>query len=302
MEKQSTIASQVNISGHGLHTGKTVNISLLPAPENYGIRFQRIDLSDQPFIKAHITNVFDTSRGTFLCENNAEVKTVEHLLAALAGCAIDNMLIKIDAEEIPILDGSSKIFYDAIMNCGIHAQNALRKTIVIDEPVHLQIPEKGIELNAYPADSFSLEVTVDYGTRVLSAQKAILNNRNDFYPEIYSCRTFVFLHEIQFLIDNNLAKGGDVNNAIVFVDKMPDKAALDKLANFFNKKDIHVTANGTLDNVQLQYDNEPARHKLLDLVGDLYLLGRPLQAKIVANKPGHLANTQFASLIYQKLI
>ncbi|MEG2071500.1 MAG: UDP-3-O-acyl-N-acetylglucosamine deacetylase, partial [Bacteroidales bacterium] len=252
-------------------------------------------------IKALVNNVFDTSRGTSIKENGAEVRTVEHLMAALVGVGIDNVLVEIDAPETPILDGSSRLYVDILQEVHKVNLNAEKDYIVIHEPVSFSIPEKGIELVIKPSEHFKIHVDVDYGTMVLANQEAILNRLEDFYPEVYNCRTFVFLHELQFLIANNLVKGGDVDNAIVFVDKMPEQSVLDQLAAFFNKSNIKVTENGTLDNVQLHYTNEPARHKLLDLVGDLFLLGKPIKGEIYAKKPGHFSNTEFAKLIWQKI-
>lgn len=300
-EKQTTIAKEASISGKGLHSGKQVTITLKPAPDHFGVQFRRVDLPQQPIVKACVSNVYDTSRGTSLRENGAEVKTVEHLLAALAGMQIDNVLVDIDAEETPILDGSSRFYVELLKKAGKKAQLADRQYLTVEKEIRFSKPEAGIELTISPSDTFDMEVEVDYGTQVLAAQKAALKNLTDFESEIYNCRTFVFLHEIQLLIEHNLVKGGDLDNAIVFVDKKPDAAVLDKLAAFFNKSDIQVNENGTLNNLQLRYPNEPARHKLLDLIGDLYLLGKPLKAKVLAKKPGHFANVEFAKLIAAQL-
>jgi UDP-3-O-[3-hydroxymyristoyl] N-acetylglucosamine deacetylase/3-hydroxyacyl-[acyl-carrier-protein] dehydratase len=300
MELKTTIAQSASLSGKGLHTGKEVHLTFRPANVDYGIRFVRTDLATQPEIRAHISNVHDTSRGTSLYENGAEIKTLEHLMAALAGIGIDNLQIEIDADELPILDGSARFYVECFQKIGLQPQNKVREYIEIDKAIHYTNTKLGAELTVAPADCCTIEVNVDYGTSVLAQQKATLNNLSDFYPEIYNCRTFVFLHELWPLIEHNLVKGGDVSNAIVFVDKIPNQETLDKLAKFFNKSDIQVMSNGTLNNVQLYHKNEPARHKLLDLIGDLYLLGKPIKGKITATKPGHLVNTEFAKMIATK--
>jgi UDP-3-O-[3-hydroxymyristoyl] N-acetylglucosamine deacetylase/3-hydroxyacyl-[acyl-carrier-protein] dehydratase len=300
-KNQTTIASEASISGKGLHTGCAVSITLQPAPANHGIVFQRIDLLDTPTVKAHILNVADTSRSTNLKENGVFVKTVEHLLAALAGMCIDNALILIDAEEIPILDGSAALFIKMIQQAGIKELPELREYISVDEVVKFEKPDVGIELLLVPAEKFTMSVMVDYGTSVLASQYASIKKMEEFVEEIASCRTFVFLHELHYLIKNNLAKGGELNNAIVFVDKKPSPEILEEIGSFFNKKDIQVNENGTLNNVKLQCFNEPACHKLLDLLGDLYLLGKPIKGEIIARKPGHFANTEFVKLIYEYL-
>ena len=298
--KNHSIFSSVNLSGRGLHTGKNVTVTFNPAPEHTGILFRRTDLPGQPLVRAIATNVFDTSRGTSLKENDAEVRTVEHLMAALAGLQIDNVIVDIDAEETPILDGSARLYVEALQKAGIVEQQQEREYFVVNEPITFSIPEKQIELRVEPFDGFELKVDVDYGTAVLATQTAELKNINDFYPDVYNCRTFVFLHELQFLIANNLVKGGDVDNAIVFVAQMPDQKVLDQLSAFFNRKNLKVTENGVLDNVELHYSNEPARHKLLDLIGDLYLLGKPLKGRVYASHPGHFANTEFAKKLLSK--
>lgn len=289
-----TISTSVSLSGRGLHTGKNVTVTFNPAPENTGILFRRVDLSGQPVVHALATNVFDTSRGTSLRENGAEVRTVEHLMAALAGLQLDNIIVDIDAEETPILDGSSRYYVEALQKAGIVEQQQEREYFVVTKPYSFSLPEKQIEIRVEPYDGFELKVDVDYGTAVLATQTAELNDISRFYPDIYNCRTFVFLHELQFLIANNLVKGGDVDNAIVFVAQMPEQKVLDQLGAFFNRKNLKVTENGVLDNVELHHSNEPARHKLLDLVGDLYLLGKPLKGRVYASHPGHFANTELA--------
>lgn len=292
MIKQTTISGPVTLSGKGLHTGKQVTITFQPAPANYGVVFQRIDLPEKTMVKALGENVFDTSRGTSIRENNAEVRTIEHLMAALAGLQIDNVRVEIDAPETPILDGSSRLYVEALQKVEIVELDAEREYFVVKEPVTFSVPEKQIEVTITPADDFQVEVEVDYGTQVLAAQHAELKDIKSFVPDFYNCRTFVFLHELLFLVQNNLAHGGDVDNAIVFVSQVPPPEVLQQLADFFHKSDLKVTENGILNNVELRHINEPARHKLLDLVGDLYLLGRPVKGHVKASHPGHFANTE----------
>lgn len=292
--KQHTVNQSVSLSGKGLHTGKQVTLNFNPAPENTGVVFRRVDLPGQPSVKAVATNVFDTSRGTSIKDGAAEVRTIEHLMAALAGLQIDNVLVDINAEETPILDGSARFYVEAIQKSGIVEQQQEREYFVVKEPVTFSLPEKQIEITVKPFDGFEVHVDVDYGTAVLASQTAELKDINNFYPDFYNCRTFVFLHELQFLIANNLVKGGDVDNAIVFVAQMPEQKVLDQLSAFFNRKNLKVTENGVLDNIELHHPNEPARHKLLDLVGDLYLLGKPLKGSVYASHPGHFANTELA--------
>lgn len=302
MNFQNTIASPVSISGKGLHTGQQVTVTLEPAPADFGIQFMRIDLPGNPVVKAIPENVFDTSRGTAIKDGEAEVHTIEHLMAALAGLSLDNVLVKMMGAETPILDGSSRVYVELIKEVGLKELDTPRHYATVNEELTFSIPEQQVELTIRPADHFKMTVNVDYGTKVLAQQQAVLNNLEDFYPDVYNCRTFVFLNELQFLIHNNLIRGGDVDNAIVFVDTIPEKSVLKELALFFNKKDIKVTANHILNNITMRHNNEPARHKLLDLIGDLYLLGFPLQAEIVANRPGHFANTSFAKKIKEKMI
>lgn len=302
MNFQTTILSPVSVSGKGLHTGQQVTVTFEPAPADSGIQFIRTDLPDNPAVKATPENVFDTSRGTSIKDGPAEVHTIEHLMAALSGLGIDNVFVKTAGPETPILDGSSRVYVELIKEVGIKELDKPRHYATVKEEISFSIPDQQIELTIRPADHFKMTVNVDYGTKVLSKQQAVLNNIEDFYPDVYNCRTFVFLNELQFLIQRNLIRGGDVDNAIVFVDEIPSKTVLKQLADFFNKKDINVTPDHILNNITLRHDNEPARHKLLDLVGDLYLLGFPLKAEIVANRPGHFANTSFAKKIQEKIV
>ena len=296
---QTTIASPVSVSGRGLHTAQQVTVTFVPAPADFGIQFERIDLPGHPIVKASPYAVFDTSRGTSIREGDAQVHTIEHLMAALAGLGIDNVLVRTVGPETPILDGSSRVYVEMLKDVGIKTLDTPKKIGIVNEEITFSVPEKQIELTIKPAERFKMTVNVDYGTKVLSTQQAVLDSIETFVPDVYNCRTFVFLDELQFLIQNNLARGGDLDNAIVFVDKVPDNKVLNALGDFFHKKDITVTPDHILNNTHLRHPNEPARHKLLDLIGDLYLLGVPLRAEIVANRPGHFANTSFAKKILE---
>ncbi len=291
---QHTVKDKITISGIGLHTGVISNMTFVPAKTNHGIKFQRIDLEGQPLVRADVDNVVDLSRGTSIEENGARVNTVEHTLAALVGLEIDNVLIQLDGPEPPIVDGSSEGFINAILEVGLEEQNAQRNFFEVPESVFYQNKEDDIELAALPLDDYRLTVMVDYKSPVLGSQHATLNNIEDFRKEIAPARTFCFLHEIEVLYKNNLIKGGDLSNAIVIVDREIKEDELDYLADLLKKEKVKVEGEGILNNVTLRYKNEPARHKLLDVVGDLALVGRPLKAQIMAARPGHAANIAFA--------
>ncbi len=292
--KQHTIKAPVKVSGVGLHTGAQVNLTFVPAPINHGILFKRVDLPDQPVVECDVDNVVDVSRGTSIEKNGARINTVEHALAALVGLQIDNILIELDGPEIPIMDGSSLPFIEAINAIGLEEQNALRNFFEVPHGIFFQDAEKNIELAALPLDDYRVTVMVDYNSPVLGSQHATLNNINQFEKEIASCRTFCFLHELEMLHKQNLIKGGDLNNAIVIVDRVVKDDELESLAKLFGKDKVEVKKEGILNNIDLRYKNEPARHKLLDVVGDLALVGRPLKAQIMAARPGHASNVAFA--------
>ena len=300
-EKQTTLAKPVSVEGQGLHTGTKGIMTIKPAPVNFGIKFQRIDLKDQPIIEAHIDNVVSTDRGTCIGKGDTRVYTIEHVMAALRGMEVDNALIELSMEETPIKDGSSKAFVEAIETAGIVEQDAIREYIEIDEEITMEIPEKKIKIEIRPSKRFSLAVVIDFESRVLGEQSAFMDDIKDFKTKIAPCRTFVFLHELEFLLKNNLIKGGDLNNAIVFVNRKMPQDEMDYLADLFHKPRVKVNGNGILNNLDLYFDNEPARHKLLDMVGDLYLLGKPLKGHVTAYRPGHHANTNFAKLILEKV-
>ena len=295
--KQHTITKSVTVSGVGLHTGVSANMTFLPAPPHHGIKFQRTDIEGKPTVDADVDNVVDLSRGTTIEQSGARINTVEHTLAALVGTEIDNVLIQLDGPEPPILDGSSKQFVDALLEAGSEEQSALRNFFEVQEGIFYREPARNVEIAALPLDDYRITVMVDYNSPVLGSQHASLNDIKEFNKEIAACRTFCFLHELEMLHKNNLIKGGDLNNAIVVVDKQVEKGELDYLADLFNKPHIEVKEEGILNNVELRYKNEPARHKLLDIVGDLALVGRPLKAQILAARPGHAANVAFAKRI-----
>ncbi len=297
IEYQHTLKKKVSVSGTGLHTGQFGTVTFHPAPPHFGIKFKRIDLAGQPVVEAKAENVVDTSRGTTLSENGAPVYTMEHVLAALTGLGIDNTLIELDMDELPIRDGIAKYFVEAILEAGIAKQDAEREYIIITKEIVFKDEVRGVELKAVPCDHFKLDVKIDYGTEVLNVQYAKLEQIQDFKNEIAPCRTFVFLHELEFLLKNNLIKGGDLSNAIVFVNRAVSQEELDRLAELFNKPKVKVKEEGILNNLELHFPNEPARHKLLDVIGDLTLAGKPIKGHITATKPGHFANTEFAKLL-----
>jgi len=298
-EKQTTLKAPILLSGKGLHTGVEVNMTFKPAPDSHGYIFKRVDLPGQPIINALAENVVETSRGTVLEENGARVSTVEHVLAAFVGMKIDNVLIEVDGPEAPILDGSAIEFANAIEKTGTVEQETDRKYFILKEKLEYYDEEHGIHIIAYPDKVQSLNVLIDYNSRVLGNQYASLEEVKNFKEEIAPCRTFVFLHELEYLIQNNLIKGGDVDNAIIIVDRKVSQEELDRLADLFNKPHVKVQPEGILNNVALRFANEPARHKLLDLIGDLALVGRWFKAKIIATRPGHASNNEFARALRQ---
>ncbi|KAA9326029.1 bifunctional UDP-3-O-[3-hydroxymyristoyl] N-acetylglucosamine deacetylase/3-hydroxyacyl-ACP dehydratase [Adhaeribacter soli] len=296
-DKQHTIKSPVTVSGIGLHTGVVANMTFLPAPVNHGYKFQRVDLPGQPIVDADVDNVVDLSRGTTIEQNGARINTVEHTLAALVGLEIDNVLIQLDGPEPPIMDGSSITFVRALMDAGFEEQNALRNFFEIPQGISFKDSAREVELAALPLDDYRVTVMVDYNSPVLGSQHASITNINQFPDEIAPCRTFCFLHELEMLFRQNLIKGGDLDNAIVVVDRVVQDDELDHLARLLNKPKVEVKKEGILNNTELRFKNEPARHKLLDLIGDLALVGRPLKGQILAARPGHAANVAFAKKI-----
>ncbi len=300
--KQKTIQKTTSIEGVGLHTGKNVKLTFLPAKANYGIIFKRSDIEGSPSIPADIDYVFDTSRGTSLKKDSIEVHTVEHVLAAIIGLGIDNLIIELNNPEIPILDGSSKFYTEALLSAGIIEQDAEKKYLKITEPIRYFNQEKEVEMIAIPSEDFQVTTMIDYRTKVLGSQNAKLETLDDFNTEVAPCRTFVFLHELEYLLNNNLIKGGNLDNAIVFVNKVISEEELSRLAKLFNQPEVKVLEEGILNNVDLYFQNEPARHKMLDVIGDLALIGQPIQGQIIANRPGHKTNIAFAKQIRKTLL
>lgn len=296
-DKQRTLKQPVTVSGKGIHTGKPANLTFKPAPPNHGFVFKRVDLPGQPIIKADVDNVTDVSRGTTIEQNGAKVMTIEHTLAALVGLQLDNVLMEIDGPEVPIMDGSSMPFMDALAAAGVEEQDAKREYFKLSSSVFHWDRTKDVEMTAVPCDDYEVTVNIDYNSKVLGKQTASLKNIRQFKDEISHARTFCFLHEVEFLVKNNLIRGGDLDNAIVVVDKKLENGELHKLQEYFNKPGIAVENEGYLNNVELRYTNEPARHKLLDVVGDLALVGVPIKARITGNKPGHSTNVAFAKKI-----
>ena len=299
---QKTIGASVSVSGKGLHTGVEVKVTFKPAPENSGVHFKRIDLDENLLIKADCNHVIDTNRGTTIGSEGTVVNTVEHIMAALAGMEIDNILIEIDNSETPIKDGSAKFFTDALKKTGVVEQKVRKEYFKLDKVLSYSDPENKVEMLAIPSDEFKVSVMIDFETEVLSSQNAKLERIEDFNSEIANCRTFVFLHELEYLLKNNLIKGGDLSTAIVFVDREVSQEELDRLAKLFNKPKVKVLRKGILNNVDLHFENEPARHKLLDVVGDISLVGIPLKAHIIATRPGHKSNVEFTKIIKNYIV
>jgi len=294
---QRTIDKEGNIDGIGLHSGKKSTIKFIPALINHGIKFQRIDIDGMPIIDADVDNVIAVERGTTIKQNDATVSTVEHLLAAIVGLQIDNILIQIDGEEIPILDGSSKFFIECLEKCGLKSQDAARKYIEISEKITYSDEENNVEISIYPHNDYRITSMVDYNSVVLGSQHYTLNQISNFKKDISEARTFCFLHEIEELFKKNLIKGGDLDNAIVIVDKVIDEKKLQEISELIGKKNIKVDKQGILNNIKLKFNNEPARHKLLDIIGDLALVGRPIKGHIIAARPGHKSNIEFAKIL-----
>ncbi len=298
---QHTLKEEVTISGAGIHTGKSVTMRIKPAPGHHGIQFQRVDLPNQPTIRADVDNVVDTNRSTTIEANGGRVGTIEHLMAALTGMEIDNALIEINAEEVPILDGSAGEFIELLDKAGVSKQKEEKVYYKLHHNISLEDPAKKVEMVALPYNGYRINTLIDFNSQVLGTQHADLKSLADFKTEIASCRTFCFFHELEALVNNNLIKGGDINNAIVVVDKQVDEEQVKRISKVFHKTDVKVSEAGILNNLTLRFPNEPARHKLLDVVGDLSLVGYPFKAHIIANRPGHSTNIKFAKKIKEHI-
>lgn len=292
--KQKTIEREISLKGVGLHTGDNVKLVFKPGVENSGFIFERVDLEGRPKIEADANYVTNTQRGTCLEKNGVTIQTCEHVLAALVGLDLDNVIIELDASEPPIMDGSSKFFVEALEKAVIVEQEAKREEYEVTQIISYSDDESGSEIIVMPSNSYQITTMVDFGTKVLGTQNATMNSISEFKTEIANARTFSFLHEIEMLLEHGLIKGGDLNNAIVYVDKELSPETMEKLREAFNKEHIAVKPNGILDNLTLHHPNEAARHKLLDVIGDLALIGTRIRGKVIANKPGHFVNTQFA--------
>ncbi len=301
INNQITLKEAVTFEGTGLHTGQHNKVTIHPAPENTGYIFKRVDLEETPTVKALADNVVSTSRGTTIQENNTRIATVEHVLAALYGLGIDNAVIEIDGEELPILDGSSKYYAESIVKTGTVEQDEPKDYYEIKEKISYKDENNGIELIAYPDEKFTINVLIDYNSRVIGNQYAKLADLYNFQKEIAACRTFVFFHELEHLYKHELIKGGDLENAIVIMENEVPQKELDRMADLFNKPRVKVKPNGILNNVDLHFANEPARHKLLDVIGDISLVGQPLKGRFYVTKPGHQANTEFAKKIISRI-
>lgn len=296
---QTTISKEVSLKGVGLHTGKEVDLTFSPSEANTGYIFKRTDLDGQPTIKADIGYVSSTDRGTCLKNDNVIIQTCEHVLASLVGLEIDNVLIKLNASEPPIMDGSSKYFVEALEKAGIKKLNKKRKEYVVNKVISFKDEKSGSDITVIPSENYKLTTMVDFGTKILGTQNASIESLSDFKNDISKCRTFSFLHEIEMLLNKGLIKGGDLNNAIVYVDKPLSESNMDRLKEAFGKDNISVQPNGILDNLSLHFSNEAARHKLLDVVGDLALVGVPIRGKVFAHKPGHKVNADFTRKLSQ---
>jgi UDP-3-O-[3-hydroxymyristoyl] N-acetylglucosamine deacetylase/3-hydroxyacyl-[acyl-carrier-protein] dehydratase len=294
---QKTISNEVELNGVGLHSGQKVNIKFKPAPVDTGLVFIREDLLEDNMIDANIKYISNTDRGTNLDNGSFRIHTSEHVLAAITGLEIDNCFICLDGPEVPIMDGSSKFFINALEEAKIVEQNVLREEFFPSEPISYVCEDSGSKISILPDDNYKINTIVDYKTKVLGEQEASINHISEFKQEISSARTFSFLHELETLLENGLIKGGDLNNAIVYVDKPLAESNMDILKKAFNKDSISVKANGILDNLDLHYPNEAARHKLLDVIGDLALIGMKIRGKVIAEKPGHSINAKFAKKV-----
>jgi UDP-3-O-[3-hydroxymyristoyl] N-acetylglucosamine deacetylase / 3-hydroxyacyl-[acyl-carrier-protein] dehydratase len=300
-EKQRTLAREISLTGKGLHSGINVKITFKPAPANHGYKFCRVDLPGKPIIDALAENVTETSRGTTLVQNNASVSTIEHVLAAFYGMKVDNVLIDLNGAEAPIMGGGASKFVKAIKEAGIVEQKEERNYYIVKQKITFSDEEHGVDLILYPDDHLSINVLIDYNSRILGNQYAILDSINDFEDEISNSRTFVFFHELEPLFKMGLIKGGDLDNAVVILEKEVEQEEIDRIAKLFNRPGITSHKAGVLNNTELRYPNEPARHKLLDIIGDLALVGQPIKGKVVATRPGHFANTRLAKIVRQEI-
>lgn len=301
MQKQNTLADSFSLEGKGLHTGLNIHITFNPAPENHGYKIKRTDLPEQPIIDAVAENVINTQRGTVIGKKDIQISTIEHAMAALYAAGIDNCLIEVDAPEFPILDGSSRFYTEGISKVGLKKQTANKQYYIVKHKIEVKDEETGASIMILPEDNFSVNVLVSYNSPVLTNQYAVMDDFSQFPSEISASRTFVFVREIEMLIQNNLIKGGDLDNAIVIYDQKVSQDSLDKLADMMNQPRKSAEELGYISNNPLVFDNEPARHKLLDVIGDIALIGRTLKGRIIATHPGHSINNKLARMIRKEI-
>lgn len=301
MQKQNTLAESFSLEGKGLHTGLNIHITFNPAPENHGYKIKRTDLPEQPIIDAVAENVINTQRGTVIGKKDIQISTIEHAMAALYAAGIDNCLIEVDAPEFPILDGSSRFYTEGISKVGLKKQTANKQYYIVKHKIEVKDEETGASIMILPEDNFSVNVLVSYNSPVLTNQYAVMDDLSQFPSEISASRTFVFVREIEMLIQNNLIKGGDLDNAIVIYDQKVSQDSLDKLADMMNQPRKSAEELGYISNNPLVFDNEPARHKLLDVIGDIALIGRTLKGRIIATHPGHSINNKLARMIRKEI-
>lgn len=297
MQKQNTLKQSFTLQGKGLHTGLDIQITFNPAPENHGYKIKRVDLEGEPTIDALAENVVATQRGTVISKNNVQISTIEHAMAALYAYEIDNCLIEVNAPEFPILDGSARIYVEEIEKAGIIAQNVDKDFYIVKHKIEIKDEESGSSITILPDDKFSVNTLISFPSPILSNQFATLSNLTDFKKEIASSRTFVFVREVEALIQNNLIKGGDLDNAIVIYDQEMPQEDINRLADTIGVSHKNVSTLGYINNKPLVFDNEPARHKLLDIIGDLALIGKPIRGQVIATRPGHKINNKLARLI-----
>ena len=297
MQKQNTLAASFSLQGKGLHTGLDIQVTFNPAPENHGYKIKRVDLPEQPIIDAVAENVINTQRGTVIGKKDVVIGTIEHAMAALYASGVDNCLIEVNAPEFPILDGSSRFYTEEIQKVGLQEQNASKDFYIVKHKIEVKDEESGASIMILPDDTFSVNVLISFDSPVLSNQYATMNNVSEFASEIAASRTFVFVREIENLLQHNLIKGGDLDNAIVIYDQKVSQESLDKIADMMNQPHKNVQDLGYINNKPLMFDNEPARHKLLDVIGDIALIGKPIRGRVIATHPGHSINNKLARII-----
>ena len=301
MQKQNTLAASFSLQGKGLHSGLNIEVSFNPAPENHGYKIKRVDLPEQPVIDAVAENVINTQRGTVIGRKDIQISTIEHAMAALYAMGVDNCLIEVNAPEFPILDGSARHYVEEIQKVGLQEQNAASDYYIVKHKVEVKDEETGASIMLLPDDHFCVNTLISFNSPVLNNQFATMNDVKDFPTEIAASRTFVFVRELEMLLQNNLIKGGDLDNAIVIYDQKVSQEALDKLADMMNVPHQNIQELGYINNEPLVFDNEPARHKLLDVIGDIALIGKPIKGRVIATRPGHSINNKLARIIRKQI-